>query len=85
MCHFVPKTVHLPQTRNFGLCIGLFQFAKSQKDSYSGSRVMSMHHMWAQNGPFAQTRIFPENLLINVVRFIHVCLHTKNQCQISIY
>ena len=28
---------------------------------------MRMCHFWAQNGPFAQTRIFSENLLINLV------------------
>ena len=43
---------------------------------------MSMCHFWAQNGPFAQTRIFSENLLINLVPFIHAYLHSKNQIQI---
>ena len=30
-----------------------FSLCEIQKDSYSTSRVMSMHHFWAQNGLFA--------------------------------
>ena len=44
-----------------------------------------MRHFWAQNGPFAQMRIFSENLLINIFPFIHADLHSKNQIQVSIY
>ena len=39
----------------------------ANKNSYSGSRVMRMCHLWIQNGPFAQMRIFSENLLISPV------------------
>ena len=44
-----------------------------------------MHHFWAQKGPFAQMRIFSENLLVSIVPFIHAYLHAKNQSQILIY
>ena len=40
-----------------------------------------MCNFWAQNGPFAQIRIFSENLLISLVPFIHAYLHAKNQSQ----
>ena len=46
---------------------------------------MTMHHFREQNGPFAQMRIFSENLLIIIVPFIHTYLHTKNRTQILIY
>ena len=46
---------------------------------------MRMHNFWAQNGPFAQMRIFSENLLMSLVPFIHAYLHAKNQSQILIY
>ena len=41
-------------------------------------------NFWAQNGPFPQMGIFFRNLLINLVSFIHVYLHAKNQSQILI-
>ena len=34
---------------------------------------------------WAKTNFFSENLLINLVPIIHICLHSKNQSQISIY
>ena len=37
-----------------------------------------MRHFWAQNSPFAQMRIFSEDLLIIIVPFIHAYLHAKN-------
>ena len=36
----------------------------------------------APSGPFAQTRIFSQNLLISLVSSIHAYLHAKNQSQI---
>ena len=36
-------------------------------------------NFWAQNGPFVQIRIFPENLLINLVSFIQAYLSSKIQ------
>ena len=45
---------------------------------------MRVHHFWAQNGPFVQVRIFSENLLINLVPFIHAYVHSKNQSRISV-
>ena len=41
--------------------------------------------LWAQNGPFTQTRIFSENLLISLVPFTHVYIQAKNQSEILIY
>ena len=46
---------------------------------------MRTYHFRAQNDPFVQMRFFSENPLISLVPFIHAYLHTKNQCQISIY
>ena len=69
----------------FHLPIGPFHCAKFSKNSSSKSRVMRMCHFWAQNGPFAQIRIFSENLFIGLVPFIHAYLHAKNQSQILIY
>ena len=46
---------------------------------------MRMRNFWAQIGPFLQMRIFSENLLMNLVSFIHAYLHAKNQSQILIY
>ena len=62
-----------------------FHWAKFKKNSSSGSRVMRTCNLWSQNGPFPQIRIFSENLLMNLVSFIHAFLHAKNQSQILIY
>ena len=43
---------------------------------------MRMCHFWDQNSPFAQMRIFSENLLINLTPFIQAYLRVKNQSQI---
>ena len=53
------------------------------KNSSSGSRIM-ICNFWVQNGPFAQMRIFSENLLMNLVSFIHAYLHAKNQTHLTI-
>ena len=50
-----------------------------QKKPSSGSRVMTMCNLWAQNGPFPQIIFFSENLLMSLVSFSHACLHAKNQ------
>ena len=55
-----------------------------KNNSYNGSRVMRMRHFWAQNDPFAQMRIFSENLLISLAPFIHACLHPKIQSDINL-
>ena len=52
--------------------------AKLKKNSSSGSRVIRIRNFWAQNGPFAQMRIFPDNLLMSLLSFIHAYLHPKN-------
>ena len=41
-----------------------FHWAKFKKNSYNGSRVMRMHHFWAQNGPFAPNKNFYGKLFI---------------------
>ena len=38
-----------------------FSLWKIYKNSYSWSRIMTMHHFWAQNGPFAIKKIFLES------------------------
>ena len=53
------------------------------KNSSSGSRIM-ICNFWVQNGPFAQMRIFSENLFMNLVSFIHAYLHAKNQTHLTI-
>ena len=70
MCHFrVQNTLICPENfflfingpnhyYYFHLPIGPFHWAKFKKYSYSESRVMKMHHFWAQNGPFAPNKIF---------------------------
>ena len=47
----------------FHLSTGLFHCTKFKKILYSGSKVVRMHHFWAQNGPFAP--IFFAKLLIS--------------------
>ena len=39
-----------------------FPLHKILKNSYSGSRVMRMHHFWTQNGSFA-----PNNFFLNII------------------
>ena len=56
-----------------------------KKNSFSGSRVMRMRNFWAQNGPLPQMKVFSENVLMNLVSFIHAYLHAKNQSQVLIY
>ena len=38
-----------------------FSLCKIKKKSYSGSRIMTMHHFWDQNCPFATNSFFFEN------------------------
>ena len=45
---------------------------------------MRMRHFWTQNIPFAPTRTFFENPLMNLVSFIHADLHSKNLSQVFI-
>ena len=64
----------------------LFSLCKISKKSCNGSRIMTMHHFWAQSGPFTSNNFFfSENLLMSLVSFIHAYLHAKNQSQILIY
>ena len=84
--------VHLFQTTflenyryHFHLTISPFHCAKFQKNPFSGSRVMRICNFWAYNGPYVQMRILSENMLMNLVPFIHAYLHSKNETQILIY
>ena len=70
-----PKYPNLFWTKLFGknyyyyfhLPIGPFHWAKFKKNSYSGSRVMRMHHFWAQNGPFALNNYFWKIIKITLI------------------
>ena len=64
MCHIGPIMAHLSWTKMFWyksllLSPTYWPFSLSQiyKNSYSRSRVMRMHHFWAQNDPFAPNKI----------------------------
>ena len=46
---------------------------------------MRMRHFQAQNNPFAQIRIFSENLLESLLPLIQAYQYAKNQSQIFIY
>ena len=58
---FRHKMAHLSGTKFFDineyyyfhLLVGPFHCAKFTKNSYSRSKVVSMHHFWTQNGLFA--------------------------------
>ena len=76
-----PKLTHLLQTKSFWkktliffyLPIGSLHYTKYQKKKFLSA------NFWAQNDPFAQIRIFSENLLINLVSFIQANLSSKIQ------
>ena len=70
---------------HFYLTISPFHCSKFQKNPSRGSRDMWMCNFWIKNWSFAQMRIFSENLLMNLVPFIHAYLHAKNQSEILIY
>ena len=69
MCHFwaqntpiCPDQIFLVQTIIITFIYLLAPFivhcAKFLENSYSRSRDIRMYYFWAQNGPFAQMRIF---------------------------
>ena len=71
---FGPKMAHLSWTKFFW-CKSLlllsstywpFSLCKILKNSYSRSRVMSMHHFWAHNDPFAPNKFFFSKI-INII------------------
>ena len=70
---------------HFHLTISPFHCAEFEKNPFSGSRVMRICNFWAYNGPIAQMRILLENMLMDLVSFIHAYLHAKNQTQTLIY
>ena len=51
--HYMPCYFHLP--------IDPFHCAKFKKNTYIGSRVLTMRHFWTQYGPFAPNNFFLEN------------------------
>ena len=55
--------LHLP--------IAPFHCAKFLKKFYSRSRVMRMHHFWAQNGPYASNNFF---FFWKIINIILICL-----------
>ena len=68
------KMAHLPEQNFFGTNHYLlsstywhFSLCKTLKNSYSRSRVMRMHHFWAQNGPYAPNNIFFFLKIINII------------------
>ena len=58
---FGTKMAHLSWTKTFchkpllllSSTFCPFSLCKIKKNSYSGSRIMTMHHFWVQNGQFA--------------------------------
>ena len=85
-CPFAPNKTFLEKLSvSFSSNSRPLPLCKIFKIFYCRSRIMRMCHFWAQNDPFSQMRFFSENLLISLVPFIHVSLHTKNQSQILIY
>ena len=69
---FGPKIAHLPWTKvlwHKPLLLSStycpFSLCKIKKNFYSRSKVMRMHHFWAQNGPFASNNFFFGKLLIS--------------------
>ena len=86
MHHFGPKMAHLPQSKKilekiFNIIFiyllvpfivqNFWKILTADPDLWGAP-------FWVQNGPFAQMRIFSENLLISLVPFIHAYLHAKN-------
>ena len=71
---FRPKMVHFSGAKFFwynpllllSSTYWSFALCKILKNSYSGSRVMTMHHFWAQNGPFAPNKLFFKKI-INII------------------
>ena len=75
MCHFGLKMAQLSGTKLFWYTPLLllsstywpFSLCKIKKNSYNVSRVMRMHHFWAQNGPFAPNNFFVWKILIILI------------------
>ena len=91
---FGPKMVHLPQTKNFLDKKSLISFSSTywplllykifkkflqRIQSYEDATFLGPKE------PFAQMKIFSENLLISLVPFIQAYLRAKNQSQIFTY
>ena len=84
---FGPKLAHLPQF--FWKIITIILICLLA--SFIGQNLKQIlavdPELWgcAINGPFPQSRIFSENLLMSLVSFIHAYLHGKNQSETLIY
>ena len=82
---FGPKMAHLSWTKLFWYKPLLllsstywpFSLCKIFKNSYCESRVMRMHHFWAQNGPFA-----PNNFFWKIINIILIYLLAPFICKI---
>ena len=55
-----------------------FSLCKILKKSYSGSRVMRIHHFWAQNGPSP-----PQVFFLKIIDIILIYLLALSFCKIS--
>ena len=68
LCHFgaqndpfvLNKIFWVQTIITFIYLLALF-IEQNLENSYSQSRVMRMHHLWAENGPFAPNKFFLEN------------------------
>ena len=74
-----PKQFFLKFNNTILIYLQALLFCKILKNSSSGSRVMRMHHFWAQNGPFSQNEDFFKKP-VSKPCFFHSCLST---CQKS--
>ena len=50
-----------------------FSLCKISKKSYNGSRIMTMHHFWAQSGPFTSNNFFFQ------LAESHFCLYLRTR------
>ena len=76
---FAPnKTFREKSLKFFSSTNWTLSLRKTLKKNYEGGcRFVRIRHFWAENGPFSQTRIFLENLLVNLVPSIRASLHSK--------
>ena len=79
MCHFRAQNSPICPEQNFFATNHYYYFHLPidplckirKKNSYSESRVMRMHHFWAQNGSFTPNNYFFLKKIINII-FIYI-------------
>ena len=69
----------------FHLPIGPFHCAKFKKILIADSELWGCTIFGPKTVHFPKLKFFSENLLMNLVSFIHDYLHVKNQSQVLIY